>query len=292
MDSGRIIYKGTPQGARLDKAVQEAYLEDVTDIDSELLSGTRLIPVVNEPILWLDGVSVNIDKHQILDDISMELLPGQIACLIGPNGSGKTTTLRAISGTTKISSGSVTFAGHPITNLPSYLIARMGILHIPQDVGVFPQLTVIENLYLSTFGHSYRIQRRDEINTVLETFPFLANKMNQAAETLSGGEQRALSLIRALILPHKILLLDEPSIGLSPILRKHFYELIRKLASDGSAVLIVEQRVMDVLHISDVAYVLMDGKIEVSGSPSEIKESKVLMKFLPLVTQSEIAKGD
>jgi len=206
----------------------------------------------------------------------------QITCLIGPNGSGKTTTLKAISGMLKTSSGSIASNGMHITNKPPHMIARMGILHIPQEIGVFPNLTVIENLSLATFGFKHKLGSQIITERIIERFPILTGKLTRVAGTLSGGEQKALSLARAVLLPHKILLLDEPTIGLSPTLRRNFYELLMQLAREGSAILIVEQRVMDALGIADYSYVLIDGAIVASGTPNEVKADKVLSRFLPL----------
>jgi len=217
-----------------------------------------------EPLLAVEDLWVAYDRIQAVQGVSFEVAAGEIVCLIGANGAGKSTILRAVSGLTPISRGTVRFDGAPLTGRPPHRIAQAGIVQVPEGRGIFGNLTVAENLRLATYGRSQaRVDR--EIDRVLELFPRLAARRQQWGSTLSGGEQQMLAVGRALMRRARLLLLDEPSMGLAPLLVKEIFKIIRRVNEGGATVLLVEQNAHQALKIAHRGYVLETGRFTLSG---------------------------
>jgi branched-chain amino acid transport system ATP-binding protein len=205
--------------------------------------------------------------------IALEARAGQAVSLIGANGAGKTTTLRALSGLLKARAGSMRFEGRELLNAPAHRIARLGIAHVPEGRQIFANMTVAENLrmgaYLAASGQEIEARR----DRVLARFPRLAERLGQLAGLLSGGEQQMLAMGRALMGRPKLLLLDEPSMGLAPLFVEEIFRIIAELKAEGQAILLVEQNASAALDISDYAYVLENGQIRLKGPAAEIAQN-------------------
>lgn len=233
--------------------------------------------VKTAPLLEIRGVETYYGKIKVLHGITMKILEGQIAAVLGSNGAGKTTLLRAISGIVEVEYGEIVFRGERTERLDADRIVRLGIAHVPQGRLIFSELTVEENLKLGAYTH----RKRDGLDKAFSYFPILKNRLAQNAGTLSGGEQQMLALARALMLRPKLLLLDEPSLGLSPKLVREFFGILQKLNKDGLPILLVEQNVNLALDIAHYAYVLRNGKIFMSGEPDTVRnEKKVRESYL------------
>jgi branched-chain amino acid transport system ATP-binding protein len=218
-------------------------------------------------LLELEGVSARYGPIQALHGISLQVDEGQIAAVLGANGAGKTTSLRAISGTVR-REGAVRFAGHPLRAGPDHA-ARAGIAHVPEGRGTFAELTVQENLRLGAYTR--RGSLRDDLARVQHYFPWFAERRDQQAGTLSGGEQQMLALARAFMQRPRLLLLDEPSLGLAPILVAEVFRIVRELnETEGVTVLVVEQNAHIALQVAQVAYVLEVGRVALAGPSSEL----------------------
>lgn len=208
-----------------------------------------------------------------LKGVNLRVEQGELVALVGANGAGKTTTLAAIAGSHRPSAGTITFAGKPIHGRRSATIARQGISLVPEDRGIFPSLTVDENLRLGSYFQrdSKRVQRTRE--DIFERFPILKQREHQGAGTLSGGEQQQLAIARALLAKPQLLMLDEPSLGLSPTLVDRMFEVIKDLHDEGVTILLVEQNVTRALDLADRAYVLTTGEMSGGGTPAEIRKT-------------------
>ena len=230
--------------------------------------------------LIVEGLQVNYGNVQALKGISFAVPKGKIVSLIGANGAGKTTTLKAISGFCQ-SGGSVVFNGHPITNKQSFQLVGEGLIHCPEGRGVFPNLTVMENLQLGTVGRASAMEHFEKnLENGFQLFPRLKERINQLAGTLSGGEQQMLAIARALIGEPELLLLDEPSLGLAPQVVKLIFEIVVKINKEkGVTVLLVEQNAKQALKISDYAYVLETGTISLEGKGSELLDNDDVKKI-------------
>jgi len=202
--------------------------------------------------------------------VSLSVPKGSIACLIGANGAGKTTVLRAVSGVKKPASGEILFKGQPITGLAPHVLVKMGIVQCPEGRGVFPNLTVEENLDLGAYVRSDHAEIRKNLDHVYSLFPRLKERHKQAAGTLSGGEQQMLAIGRALMARPLLLLLDEPSLGLAPQVIELIFETIQKINQEGTTVLLVEQNAQLALESSHTAYVLETGGIILEGKAAEV----------------------
>src|SRR3984885_1474297 len=232
-------------------------------------------------LLSVDGLDVHYGGIHALKGVSLAVDAGQIVTLIGANGAGKTTTLRAISGMVKPSRGNVVFAGEPITNLPPHAIVARGLAHVPEGRGIFANLTVEENLQLGAY------LRRDAANVAkdreraLELFPRLRERLGQNAGTLSGGEQQMLAIARALLTRPKLLLLDEPSLGLAPQIVQLIFQIIRTIVAEGTTILLVEQNAHMALSIAATAHVLEVGTLVTSGPARELaRHDKIRRAYL------------
>lgn len=221
-------------------------------------------------MLKVNDLNVYYGAIHAIKGISFEVNEGEIVSLIGANGAGKTTTLHSVSGLIKSSSGNVEFVGKNITGLTADKVARLGIGHVPEGRRVFQELTVHENLELGAYAVKDKNFIKNEYNKVMELFPRLKERRKQLAGTLSGGEQQMLAMGRALMSNPKMLLLDEPSMGLAPIIVRDIFEIIKACNEDGMTILLVEQNAKMALSISDRAYVLETGKIVMSGEASKL----------------------
>ena len=218
-------------------------------------------------ILQVQNISVSYGGIRALRDISFEVNKGEIVSIIGANGAGKSTTLRTISGLVKPQSGQIFLEGQNIIGVAPHKIASMGISHIPEGRGIFYNLTVMENLEIATVTRSKRKNLKADFDRVFEFFPRLAERRKQLAGTLSGGEQQMLAIGRGLIMGGKVMLLDEPSMGLAPNLVEMIFDIIVKLNKDGSTILLVEQNAYKAIKISNRVYALKTGEIAFSGAP-------------------------
>jgi branched-chain amino acid transport system ATP-binding protein len=223
-------------------------------------------------LLTLDGVEARYGPVQALRGISLEVPEGQIVAVLGANGAGKTTTLRAISGTVR-RSGTITFAGKPLRGGPE-TVARAGIAHVPEGRGTFTELSVVENLKLGGYVRRDRELRAD-MDRISEWFPWITQRANQPAGTLSGGEQQMLAVARALMARPRLLMLDEPSLGLAPMIVREIFRIVRELnARDGLTVLVVEQDARIALDTASTAYVLEVGRVAVEGPSAQLREDE------------------
>lgn len=224
-------------------------------------------------MLTLDKVEVRYGAIVAVHSLSLNVAEGELVALIGANGAGKTTTMAAIAGVQKISAGSISLLGKPIANHPSEEIARLGVAMVPEDRGIFPSLTVEQNLRLGAYLRKDPKGVQQDLDSVRKRFPILANRLKQGAGTLSGGEQQQLAIGRALLSRPKLLMLDEPSLGLSPTLVDSMYELVDELHHGGVTILLVEQNVTRTLEIADRAYLLTTGRLTAAGTPAELRQS-------------------
>ena len=216
-------------------------------------------------MLEVKDLEVHYGVIRAIKGISFEVNEGEVISLIGANGAGKTTTLHAVSGLLSKSAGSVTFMGKDITNLAAHKMVSLGMAHVPEGRRVFSELTVLENLKLGAYTRSDKKELEDTLNMVYKRFPRLMERRNQIAGTLSGGEQQMLAMGRALMSHPKLILMDEPSMGLSPIFVEEIFSIIRDISAEGTTVLLVEQNAKKALSIADRAYVLETGNITLSG---------------------------
>jgi branched-chain amino acid transport system ATP-binding protein len=213
------------------------------------------------PLLQLENITAYYGDLQALFGVSLRVFPGEIVTLIGANGAGKTTTLRVISGIKRPSAGSLRFAGQDVSRVPAHRMVELGISHVPEGRQVFPFMTVRENLSLGAYTRRSRAHMKESMQEQLKLFPRLAERMNQLAGTLSGGEQQMVAIARGLMARPKLLLLDEPSLGLAPKVVDEVFEKIQKVRHTGITMLIVEQNVVGGLSISDRGYVIQHGAV-------------------------------
>ncbi len=228
---------------------------------------------MSKELLRLSGVNAGYLRSDVLLGVSLTINEGEVVCLLGSNGAGKTTTIRTISGELKPGQGRVVFNGQEIQGKSPPAIVRAGIATVPEGRSIFPQLTVKENLLMGAYSRR-RAFRKAEIESAFEMFPRLAERQNQAGGTLSGGEQQMLAISRALMAKPKLLLLDEPSMGLAPILVDMVFETVAKLAAAQVTILLVEQNAHAALEVSQRAYVMERGRIVMEGTSAELRNSE------------------
>lgn len=229
-------------------------------------------------MLKVENLVVNYGVIQALKGISFEVNEGEVIALIGANGAGKTTTLQTISGMLQPTSGRVLLNGVDITKIPGHKIVTMGMAHVPEGRRVFPGLTVLENLKMGAYTRSSKAEIELSFERVYESFPRLKERQNQLAGTLSGGEQQMLAMGRALMSQPRIVLMDEPSMGLSPIYVDEIFNIIQSISDAGTTVLLVEQNAKKALAIADRAYVLETGNIVLSGDANELMHDDSIKK--------------
>jgi branched-chain amino acid transport system ATP-binding protein len=229
-------------------------------------------------MLNLDKINVYYGAIHAIKDISIEVNEGEIVTLIGANGAGKSTTLRTISGLLKPKTGTVKFEGQDIAGLPAQGIVSLGISQVPEGRRVFANMTVMENLELGAYLRSDKKEIKEDLKSVFERFPRLSERRGQLSGTLSGGEQQMLAMGRALMSRPRLLLLDEPSMGLAPLLVKEIFSIIKEINASGTTVLLVEQNANMALSIAHKAYVLETGRIILSGDAKELAASEEVRK--------------
>jgi branched-chain amino acid transport system ATP-binding protein len=227
-------------------------------------------------LLEVDGIGAAYGRVRVLTDVSLHVDAGEIVTLIGANGAGKTTTLRAISGLVKLTSGAIRLEGRDLAKRTPDQIVRLGIGHAPEGRRVFARMTVRENLELGAFTRSSRREFDEDYERVLDVFPRLRERLLQKSGTLSGGEQQMLAIGRALMSRPSILMLDEPSLGLSPILVQTIFGVIRDIASRGTTVLLIEQNARQALAIANRGYVLELGRIVLADSAANLLASEAV----------------
>jgi branched-chain amino acid transport system ATP-binding protein len=220
--------------------------------------------------LWSGYGQVNI-----LRGVSIEVSPGELVALLGSNGAGKTTLNNTLCGLIKTRSGAIEFDGQEISGLHYKDIVRLGLIHVPEGRKIFPNLTVQENLQLGAYTRGSKNRSLNQTR-VLDIFPRLKERLSQLAGTMSGGEQQMVAIARGLMAEPKLLILDEPSLGLSPLLVEEMFELIQSLKNTGLSILLVEQNVAQSLDIADKAYVIENGELKFSGEPSALLESDAM----------------
>jgi branched-chain amino acid transport system ATP-binding protein len=225
-------------------------------------------------MLRLSGVSASYGTVPAVAGISIEVGEGEAVGLLGANGAGKSTTLRAISGLVRLTAGKVDFLGQDISALPSYKVAELGIAHVPEGRQVFPEMTVQENLEIGAYVRSARAERSRTLELVFGIFPVLAERRRQLAGTMSGGEQQMLAVGRGLMLKPRLLMLDEPSLGLAPVMTDVTFEKIKEIHALGTAILLVEQNVSRALTLVQRAYVLESGRVIMDGPSAELANNK------------------
>jgi branched-chain amino acid transport system ATP-binding protein len=224
-----------------------------------------------QPVLHVDDIHTYYGAIEALKGISLEVFEGEIVTLIGSNGAGKTTTLRSISGIVPPRMGTITFRGRDITGVPGHVVAGMGIAHSPEGRRIFPRMTVLENLEMGAFTRKDIEAIRADIERVYELFPRLKERAKQKAGTMSGGEQQMLAMGRALMAQPALLLLDEPSLGLAPVIVDKIYEIIREINSQGVTILLVEQNANYALDVSARGYVLETGTVALTDKSASLR---------------------
>jgi branched-chain amino acid transport system ATP-binding protein len=223
-------------------------------------------------LLEIDRISASYGRIQALSDVSLRAPKGAIVALLGGNGAGKTTTLNCVSRLVQVTAGSIRLDGRPIERLASHDVVKAGISQAPEGREVFRDMSVQENLEMGAYSRSSAKEARDDLDRVLDYFPVLRERLKQKSGTLSGGEQQMLLIGRALMARPKLLLLDEPSLGLSPLLVEKIFEIIRRLNADGLSILLVEQNAAIALAVSSYAYILENGEIALEGPSQRLRQ--------------------
>ena len=229
-------------------------------------------------MLEVKDLKVNYGMIQAIKGVSFHVEQGEVIALIGANGAGKTTILHTITGLLSPKEGSVTFEGTDITKIPPHKIVSMGMAHVPEGRRVFAHLSVLQNLKMGAYTRKDKAEMQKTLEMVYERFPRLKERENQMAGTLSGGEQQMLAMGRALMSHPKIILMDEPSMGLSPIYVNEIFEIIKEVSKSGTTVLLVEQNAKKALSIADRAYVLETGNIALEGKASDLLDNEDIKK--------------
>ena len=229
-------------------------------------------------LLEVSDLKVYYGVIQAIKAISFEVNQGEVVALIGANGAGKTTTLHTVSGLLPAKEGKIIFDGKDISKVPPHKIVSMGMAHVPEGRRIFQELSVLENLKLGAYTRKNKAEIAESIEMVYDKFPRLKERKNQVAGTLSGGEQQMLAMGRALMSKPRIILMDEPSMGLSPLLVSEIFEIIKEIRNSGTTVLLVEQNAKKALSIADRAYVLETGNITLSGDASKLINDESIKK--------------
>jgi branched-chain amino acid transport system ATP-binding protein len=246
---------------------------------------------MSQVLLKLEQLEVNYGAVRALKNVSLEVRRGEVVALLGANGAGKSTTLRAISGLVKAKAGSISYADQSITKFNPTQIVALGVSHCPEGRRVFPTMTVLENLRLGASQRSDRDQIAGDFEGMFKLFPILRDRKSQTAGTLSGGEQQMLALARALMNRPKMLLLDEPSLGIAPLVIRQIFSNLKELKSQGTTILLVEQNVNLALELADRAYVLRTGEIVLQGAASELRANQEQVAQAYLGGDSSLSKN-
>jgi branched-chain amino acid transport system ATP-binding protein len=239
-------------------------------------------------VLEVRNIVAGYGETTVLRDISLSVPDGSVVAVLGPNGAGKTTMLRTVSGSLRPTGGSVVLDGEDISSLSTQRRVRRGICHIPEGRGVFPSFTVKENLLM----FSAKGQEKEAIDRSAAAFPPLANRMNQIAGSLSGGEQQMLAIVRAYITDPKVVLVDEASMGLAPLVVESIFEFLGRIATEGISLLIVEQYVSRALELADSVYLFSQGRVVKSGPAQDMKTEEIFEQYLGIQTGDEPARAD
>jgi branched-chain amino acid transport system ATP-binding protein len=238
---------------------------------------------VSAPLLEIDDIALSYDGMRALQGVSLAAAAGTIVALVGANGAGKTSVLRAVSGIARPERGTIRFDGADITRLPAHEIVRRGIAHVPEGRRVFASATVRDNLLLGAYVERDRGARARRLEDAFAAFPILRARLDQRASTLSGGEQQMLAIARGTMSGPKLLMLDEPSLGIAPKLIPEIYDGIRRIAANGTTVLLVEQNVREALKLASFAFVLQTGRVVAGGAAADLAESDLIKRaFLGL----------
>jgi branched-chain amino acid transport system ATP-binding protein len=238
---------------------------------------------MSEPILQIDDLRVRYSGLPVIQGVNLTVFPGEMVCVVGANGAGKSTLLRAIMGAQRASAGKLRFMGRAIHTLPTEAIVRLGIVYVPEEKMLFKPLTVEQNLLLGAYVLRHEPRVKENLEFVYHLFPRLRERRQQAASTLSGGEQQMVAVGRGLMSNPRLLMLDEPSLGLAPRLVDEVLETVVKLKEEGITILLVEQNVREALEVSDRGYILQTGRIVQEGTGTELLQSDQVRKaFLGL----------
>jgi len=232
----------------------------------------------NGTILTVEGVDTYYGTIRALKAISLDVRGGEIVTLLGANGAGKTTTLRSINGLNRARRGRIVFQGRDITQLPAHKIVKLGVSQSPEGRKLFPRMTVVENLEMGAFQRSDRSELKEDMERVFPLFPRLAERKTQKAGTMSGGEQQMCAIGRAMMARPKLLMLDEPSMGLAPIFVERIFETIVEINNQGTPILLVEQNALMALEVADRGYVLETGSIVLEGLADDLKTNEQVRK--------------
>lgn len=230
--------------------------------------------MTDNALLQITDIDVFYGSLQVLAGISLEVMSGEIVAIVGANGAGKTTLLKTISGILHPTKGRIEFSGQDVTRLSAYEIVNRGISHVPEGRRLFPDMTVLQNLVIGSYNHNAREKRTINLAKVYELFPILALRKNQLAKTLSGGQQQMVAIGRGLMSDPKVLIIDEMSLGLSPLIVSELFYTLHEIKARGIAILLVEQNVWRTLHEADRAYVIETGRIVLSGKAHELIEEE------------------
>jgi len=233
---------------------------------------------IGDVVLKVENLETYYDNVAALKGINFEVREGQIITLLGSNGAGKSTTLKTISGLVKASKGKVTFLGEDITNTPAHEIVKKGLVHLPEGRSIFKDLTVTENLELGAYTLKDKHERKRRLHKIFERFPILEKRHKQQGGTLSGGEQQMLAIGRGLMAGPKLLLMDEPSMGIAPLIVRDITNIIKNLHKEGTTILLVEQNAKMALGLANYGYVLDTGSIVLEGEQSDLKNNEKVIK--------------
>jgi branched-chain amino acid transport system ATP-binding protein len=233
---------------------------------------------MNQPLLSIENLKVAYGPTEVLHGVTLDVKPGEIVTLIGSNGAGKTTLLKSLFGAPRAREGRIVFRGEDITSVPTHRISRRGLSLVPEGRHIFPAMSVVENLKMGLTARPNPIGVEEDLRTIFTLFPRLEERSTQRAGTLSGGEQQMLAIGRSLMAKPELLLLDEPSLGLAPLVVKAIFETLKQVASQGMTIFLVEQNANQALRLADRAYVLTNGRITLAGQGLELLANKDVQK--------------
>jgi branched-chain amino acid transport system ATP-binding protein len=233
---------------------------------------------MTEPLISIEDLTAGYGQTPVIHDLNLAIEEGTLCAIVGPNGHGKTTLMKTISGLIKVFKGSINFDGQPITNERVDKIVSRGIVHVPQGDLVYPQMTVRDNLLMGGSLEDGAKRLEDRLKTVFELFPRLEERQKQHANSLSGGERRMLGIGRGIMTDGRVVMIDEPSLGLAPIVIEQIYKVINLLMSEGRTIIIVEENVTRVTDLAKVIYLLDTGRFVWNGSPDDLMKNRELLK--------------